>query len=138
VVLLRVCQKGYPVKPFKVKVTGRELSFSKDVLARSPEIRGLLGAVDPAQPQRGPGPALVERTRISPSRTRRLACIVTLIRFGGHSLDSDNLATSFKPLQDAVASTLEIDDADHVVEWQYRQAPAGKGETGTIVKIELL
>jgi hypothetical protein len=67
-----------------------------------------------------------------------LACIVTLIRAGGRRLDPDNLATSFKPLQDAIANTLELDDGDSRIEWQYRQIERGKAESGTIVKIELL
>jgi hypothetical protein len=122
----------------EIKVTGRKIGFSSDVLARSPELRRALGTVDTPKPQQDAGRALVKKSRLNPSRTRRLACIVTLIRAGGRRLDPDNLATSFKPLQDAIANTLELDDGDSRIEWQYRQIERGKAESGTIVKIELL
>lgn len=122
----------------EIKVTGRKIGFSSDVLARSPELRGALGLVATTEPKQNQGPALVEGSRPSPSRTRRLACIVTLIRIGGRRLDPDNLATSFKPLQDAIAETLGIDDGDSRIEWQYRQIQRGKAESGCIVKIETL
>ncbi len=122
----------------EIKVTGRKLGFSSDVLARSPELRRALGAVDPAKPQQDAGPALVKKSRKYPSRTYRLAIIVTLVRVGGKHLDSDNCIAAFKPMRDAIANTLELDDGDSRIEWQYRQIGAGKAETGTIVKIESL
>ena len=122
----------------EVKITGRKIGFSNDVLARSPELRDALGGLGASKPKQNPRPALEPKPRKHPSRTRRLEIIATLIRIGGSRLDPDNLATSFKPLQDAIANTLELDDGDSRIEWQYRQIGAGKAETGTIVKIEAL
>lgn len=122
----------------EVKITGRKVAFSNDVLARSPELRSVLGTVDTPKPQSKARPTLGQRPRYSPSRTSRLACVVTLIRVGKGTLDGDNLQAAFKPLRDAIANTLELDDGDSRIEWQYRQIGAGEAETGTIVKIESL
>lgn len=123
---------------FKAKVTGRELGFSQSTRARNPHLFGALGAVDTPKPKQNPGTALVKEPRRHPSRTHRLACVVTLIRVGKGTLDGDNLQAAFKPLRDAIANTLELDDGDSRIEWQYRQIGAGEAETGTIVKIESL
>lgn len=44
---------------------------------------------------------------------------VKLTRFGKRALDSDNLAASFKHVQDAVAKCLGIDDGK--INWKYEQ-----------------
>lgn len=126
------------VNEFKAKVTGRELGFSQSTKARNPSLFRGVGAVDTTKPQQDSRPALERQPRRHPSRTRRLACIVTLTRIGKGTLDGDNLQAAFKPLRDAIANTLELDDADSRIEWQYRQIGAGKAETGTIVKVETL
>lgn len=47
---------------------------------------------------------------------------VTLVRIGKRKLDSDNLAGSFKHVQDGVADALRVDDGDDSkVLWRYRQ-----------------
>ena len=58
---------------------------------------------------------------------------VRLVRIGNRRLDPDNLAGSFKHVQDAVAHFIGIDDGDEVVGWSYHQ------EHGTAhsVRIEL-
>jgi hypothetical protein len=63
--------------------------------------------------------------------------VVSLVRFGPGLLDDDNLAGGFKPLRDAVAQRLGIDDADGRVRWEYGQVET-RGPTGTIVKIQTL
>lgn len=52
---------------------------------------------------------------------------VTLVRIGPKKLDKDNLANSFKWVQDAVAAVLGVDDGEEdKVQWHYRQEPGGK------------
>jgi hypothetical protein len=60
---------------------------------------------------------------------------VTLTRQGSRLLDPDNLAGSFKHVQDGVARlVLGVDDGDRArVEWVYDQCP---GVAGVFVRIE--
>lgn len=46
---------------------------------------------------------------------------VTLTRIGAKRLDTDNLAGSFKGVQDGVALALGIDDGDPRIVWSYQQ-----------------
>src|SRR5262245_17659834 len=48
---------------------------------------------------------------------------IRLTRIGARKLDPDNLAGSFKHVQDAVARELKIDDGDSRVTWLYEQEP---------------
>jgi hypothetical protein len=52
-------------------------------------------------------------------------------------LDSDNHIGGLKPLRDAIASWLKMDDGDDGVAWEYHQLKTA-GTTGTFVKIEQL
>ena len=58
---------------------------------------------------------------------------VTFTRIGGRTLDSDNLASAFKGLRDAVAAWCGLDDGDKRVTWRYAQEPG----TAQGVRIEL-
>ena len=53
-------------------------------------------------------------------------CVVRLTRIGPKRLDSDNLAGSFKHVQDAIAKKLGIDDGDERIKWEYEQVAVGK------------
>jgi len=53
-------------------------------------------------------------------------CTVRLTRIGPKSLDADNLAGSFKHVQDAIAKLIGIDDGDERIKWEYAQVPVGK------------
>lgn len=87
------------------------------------------------QPKPTPAPALV---RCQPKPKPSECCVVvSLMRFGKRSLDSDNLTASFKPLRDAIAGWLRVDDADPRLSWQYGQQQT-KGSEGVIVIIEEL
>lgn len=51
-------------------------------------------------------------------------CVVKLTRIAPKALDSDNLAGSFKHVQDEIARKLGIDDGDAgKVIWEYAQMP---------------
>ena len=52
--------------------------------------------------------------------------LVRLIRIGPKRLDSDNLAGSFKHVQDEIARQLGVDDGDERITWEYAQVPVGK------------
>jgi hypothetical protein len=53
--------------------------------------------------------------------------LVTLTRIGPKKLDKDNLARSFKAVQDQVAASLGVDDGDEKkIDWEYEQIPVGK------------
>ena len=60
---------------------------------------------------------------------------VTLISFRRRELDDDNLVGGFKPMRDAIARWLGLDDSQRIIDWQYGQIET-KGRTGTAVKIE--
>lgn len=54
----------------------------------------------------------------------KLPCRVTLVRLGAKKLDPDNLANSFKGIQDEIARVLRVDDGDDSrVKWTYDQEP---------------
>lgn len=61
---------------------------------------------------------------------------VTLTRIGQKALDPDNLANSFKSLQDQVAKQLGIDDGSDQVTWRYKQKATGKRVYGVRIEIE--
>lgn len=71
-------------------------------------------------------------------RTRGVgACIVSLLVQTRRLMDRDNLVASIKPLQDAIARSLGIDDGSERVIWQYSQAET-KGQQGVIVSVEMI
>jgi hypothetical protein len=61
---------------------------------------------------------------------------VRLVRLGAKALDVDNLAGSFKHVQDAIARYVEVDDGDPRVKYEYAQEPNGKREYS--VRVEIL
>lgn len=50
-----------------------------------------------------------------------LPAVVTLTRVGKQRLDDDNLASSFKAVQDAVAAMYQTDDGSPLYQWRYEQ-----------------
>ncbi len=65
-----------------------------------------------------------------------MPCLVTLTRVGAKTLDSDNLANSFKAVQDAIAQKLGVDDGDvSRVRWVYEQRATGRHEYSLEVRI---
>ncbi len=72
------------------------------------------------------------------SGTQGVALCVTCIAFRKRLLDQhDAVAYSFKPLTDAIAFTLSLDDADPRLRWEYHQVRTA-GRTGVIVMVEML
>lgn len=60
---------------------------------------------------------------------------ITLQRIGGRRMDKDNLASSMKHVQDAVAKHLHMDDGDERIAWEYRQKPGG-GTRGVSIEFD--
>ena len=69
-------------------------------------------------------------------RKIQLPCSVRLTRIGPKALDKDNLAGSFKHVQDAIAKKLGVDDGSSQVTWEYDQMPIGVRNYGVKVEIE--
>lgn len=103
----------------------------------------MFGAVDSVVPKvhRQPARALVQNSQAQPvgqgSMVRRGCVRVCLVAAVPRRLDSDNLATAMKALQDAIASFLGIDDGDEDrIRWEYGQIET-RGTPGVIVKLEM-
>lgn len=97
---------------------------------------GLVGPLPDQEREQKPRSSLVAK----PFRPKRgkgsVAVVVTIVRCGAKTLDDDNLRTGAKPLRDAIATTLGIDDGDPRVKWEYGQVAGTEGQQGTIVRIE--
>lgn len=64
-----------------------------------------------------------------------LPLCITLTRHGKRRLDPDNLAGSFKGIQDGIAKALGVDDGDERLTWVYDQRK-GCVDLGVRVSIE--
>lgn len=62
---------------------------------------------------------------------------ITLTRYGVRRLDADNLAGSFKGIQDGIAAALGMDDGDERLTWVYAQEKGNKSRIGVVVTIEV-
>jgi hypothetical protein len=62
-----------------------------------------------------------------------LPLTVDLIRCSRGVLDGDNLVSAFKPVRDAVAAWIGLDDANPRVTWRYHQE---RGPTGIRLRIQ--
>lgn len=105
-----------------------------------------VGRVEPSK-RTEPAGSLVKAPRASKGRAVRLGklwrgpgpdpvVVVTMLSCRYRLLDDDNLAAGFKPLRDAIADTLGIDDGDPRVKWEPRQIESNREET--IVRIAIL
>ena len=110
--------------------------LSKDVERLS------LGEVQPqiSQPfqrptlERSASPAQVSGHRVAVNRGR---LSITLVNFRHRELDRDNLIGGCKPLRDAIALWLGMDDSEKFIDWNYAQVQT-RGEQGVAVKIEVV
>lgn len=60
---------------------------------------------------------------------------IRLVAYLVRRMDDDNLAHAFKPMRDAIALELGIDDGDPRMRWEYGQIET-RGRTGCTVNIE--
>lgn len=91
--------------------------------------------VETNQPQPTPAPALAGSALKRQGCQSRLVVIITLCALRHRLLDDDNNVASFKPLRDAIAETLKVDDGDKRLKWQCQQIET-RGEECVVVKIE--
>lgn len=102
--------------------------------------RARLGGLQAQVTQQKTERALVRKSEGCQTRSRSLApnsplLRIALISFRRRELDRDNLIGGFKPLRDAIARWLNLDDSDRVIEWEYGQQKTS-GLEGTAVRIE--
>ena len=101
------------------------------------QLRDDLRAVETTQPKLAPLPALVRGEQVAADGPRRVAVRVHLVQLRRRLLDAhDNLAFAAKPLVDAIAASLGVDDADPRIRWEYAQAKT-RGQEGVIVRMEV-
>ena len=103
---------------------------SDDFKKRNPHL--FVGRLE--QPQRKQNVGSQSPNRPVAARPGCLAYRVRLTSFRRKLLDGDNLQTGLKPLRDAIAATLGIDDADCYIQWEYHQV-ATDGPRGVNVLI---
>ena len=120
--------------------TGNEIiaNCGEAVRRLNPDVFGLggLGATEHSKQTR----ALVKGAQAQPASARpiRTGCqiTITITAYLGRRIDPDNLAHALKPLQDAIADWIGIDDGDERVRWEYGQVET-RGSTGTVLKVEV-
>lgn len=115
---------------------------SESTRQRNPTLFGVGGLRNPKSKQ--------DSSRSNASKVRRQAgrktgvdvghdakprVLVTITSYRRHLLDSDNFQGGAKPLRDAIATSLKMDDADSIIQWQYSQVKTN-GQPGVIVMIE--
>jgi hypothetical protein len=117
-------------------------SKSESFRRRNPQLYGKtsdsdLRAMETDQPKPTSPQALAGRTPKYKRRKTGVAIVVSLTVHCHRELDSDNLQGACKPLRDAIASTLRLDDGDPCLRWEYTQIQT-RGSEGVVVKIENL
>lgn len=104
----------------KIKVTGQVLTFSEATRRLNPTFFAV-GGLEAYKPEPAPSQTLDSAPAQRQSRPFRVVICVTLTAYRHRLLDSDNNVTSFKPLRDAVAGTIKLDDGSECYEWRYDQ-----------------
>jgi hypothetical protein len=82
-----------------------------------------------------PRRALVEDVQAREKSSRCVAYRVVLVAHRKRLVDDDNNVAGCKPLRDAIAETLRIDDGDERIQWEYGQVKTS-GTGGVFVIIE--
>lgn len=82
-----------------------------------------LGELENSQRKPDPAQALDGSPQVFKKRKRTVASRLTvhIITFRQRLLDSDNFEAGAKPLRDAIAKSLGVDDSDKFVNWNYHQ-----------------
>jgi hypothetical protein len=96
-----------------------------------------VGGLVASQLQHNPRPPLGHVAKKQKSGKRGLVAVVTIVKCGPGCADDDNIGTGAKPLRDAIATSLGVDDGDKRLRWQYRGLDSS-GPKGTLVIIQRL
>lgn len=107
---------------------------SEDVLKRSARP---VGGLVPAQREPSTKPALDKKPQESQGSAPGFRVCITLISLRHRLLDDDNLVAGCKPLRDAIARRLGIDDADPRIAFKYGQHRT-EGRQGVVVVVETM
>jgi hypothetical protein len=97
----------------------------------NPDLFGPVCGLETRKPEPAAAPPLDRGGR---KHKGRPCCMVTLVVHTRRALDDDNLQGALKPLRDAIAGTLGIDDGDSRIHWEYGQVET-RGWEGVAVKI---
>ena len=93
-----------------------------------------VGAVAPSVSQQAPLRPLEQSIQKRAKGKGSVEVVVSLISCRRRELDDDGNVASLKPLRDAIAATLGLDDADKRIRFEYSQLET-RGEQGVIVKV---
>lgn len=109
-------------------------NVSESTRRRNPHLYGV-GSLGSAQHQQEPRRALVKDASTRQKGGTDLAVIVTLIGHVSRVQDDDNFVRGCKPLRDAIARSLGIDDGSSRIRFEYGQVET-KGDKGVTVKLQ--
>lgn len=98
----------------------------------SPAIRSMA----PRQPEQIKVRPLDQGVQKRQTRKGSVAIIVTLITCRRRECDDDGNVAALKPLRDAIAEGLGLDDGDKRIRWEYGQIET-RGKCGVIVNIQM-
>jgi len=111
-------------------------NVSDAVRRRNPHLYGAkMGGLEAGQSKQTPVQALAGRKQKQQGGPRRLGIIVTMCVHRRRIVDDDNNIGSLKPLRDAIAKSLGLDDGDKTIAWQYTQVQT-RGKEGVQVSME--
>jgi hypothetical protein len=82
-------------------------------------------------------PALVNREKTQRGRKARVDLCVKIVSVRQRDADSDNIIAGAKPLRDAIARQLGVDDGSKRIMWEY-DILVSKGTPGTFVILSTL
>lgn len=119
----------------QLKVTGRILPISEATKRLNPDIFGV-GGLGVAKRKHDPQPALDKDAPKQRPGAGGVVIGVSIISFRRRLLDDDNNIAGNKHLRDCIAESLNLDDADPRITWDYHQI-ATKGQVGTLVRIQI-
>ena len=98
------------------------------------KLRDERALADP-KPEHREVPALARRPPKRKGRAEGIRLRVLIISIRQRLLDDDNLCAGAKPLRDAIAARLGVDDADKRIKWEYQQLE-WTGQPATLIRFE--
>lgn len=111
---------------------------SESFKRRNPHLYGnQVGKVEASQSKPAPVQTLVSGKQKQQGGPRRLGIVISMCVHRRRIVDDDNNVGSCKPLRDAIAKSIGLDDGDKRIAWQYTQLPT-RGSEGIQVTIENL
>lgn len=111
-----------------------DFNASESLKRLNPHLFGIGSKVEVRQQ---PKPEAALERHVPPKQGGKIRLVVSIIGLRRRILDDDNFTAGNKPLRDAIAATLGIDDGDKRIEFQYGQVKV-QGEQVTIVKIDAI